>query len=782
MPQPSNSVTVTISAANGGTVNGPGGLVLEIPPDALAVDTALTIAIDDAGAPPLPAGLTAGAPLIALLPHGTTFSVPVRLSVPVPAGAGAVDVPPVLKTTPNRDGWEALVIERQGDTLVAAITSFSNIGRTCCVPLPQPPLITKAPDNCTVNEHGWCFFKVYALADRNSGLLRYAWQRNGAVVPGETSSEIVIIPATWDQNGDIYTAVVTDDRGKVTLSPTAQLNVVLEPPKIVAHPLDDYVVAGSGVAVISAASTSSAPQTLQWKRCDPLQTCPSDTFGWTNALGGLTPTLVITGNTVADDGALVAMCASNAAGTTCSFPATLHVSAAPSTPQIVTPPQDVAVQAGFSAGFTVLASGGALSYAWEGRHGAAAFAPEARCGNSATCTLSSAVVADDGLQLRVRVSNVAGTVLSAEATLSVRSTATASLARLAGSISASYALKADGTVLRWGDEFGTTVGVIGPTPLVTPTALSAIATAKDHALALRDDGSVFGWGFNSAGQLGNDNLQLTLDPVAVSNLEPIRAVAAGGIHNRRQPTSFSVAANAANGLLWAWGNNRYGQLGTGTLSEQHLPVRLGGLSGVVGLAAGEGYVLARRSDGTVWAWGKNNFGQLGTGDTMARTQPQPLALVNVVAVAAGYGFSLALQADGTVLSWGYDGLGQLGSGNGDLRKQPEPVVLPGPAVAIAAGSDHALALLADGRVFAWGDNSLGQLGAGSLDDAIVTPVAVAGPMGADVVAIGAGWSHSLALDASGRVWAWGSNTSGQLGDGTQLDRRTPVQVQGVNLN
>ncbi len=779
-PAQPSSVTVTISAANGGTINGPGGVVLEIPPEALAVDTNLTVAIDDAGAPALPAGLTPEAPLIALLPHGLTFSVPVRLSVPVPAGAAASDLPPVLKTTPGREGWEALVIEREGDRLVAAITSFSNVARTCCVPAPQPPLITQAPSNCTVHETGWCFFRVYALADRNAGQLSYGWRRNGVPVPGETSPEILINPATWTQNGDVYAAVVTDESNRTTVSATAQLDVILEPPKIVTQPLDDFVVVGSP-AVVSAASTSSAPQTLQWKRCDALQTCPNDPFGWTNALGGGGTTLVVGGSTLADDGARVAMCASNAAGTTCSFPATLHVTAAPTAPQIVTPPQDAAVQAGFSANFTVLASGGSLGYVWEARHGAAAFAPEARCGNSATCTLTNVVLADDGLQLRVRVSNAVGVALSdPPAALSVRLAATAALARLAGTSFGSYGLRADGRVLRWGSEFGTASTV--PTPLASPTGVSAISMGFDHALALRDDGVVFAWGFNSVGQLGNNNLQLTFIPVAVANLDPIRIAAVGGVDSPPLPSAFSIAANAANGLLWAWGNNRFGQLGIGTVTEQHLPVRLGGLSGVVGLAAGYGHVLARRGDGTVWAWGTNTSGQLGTGDTMARTRPQPLALVDVVAVATGFTFSLALQADGTVLSWGEGNQGQLGSGNSNARMLPAPVVLPGPAVAIAAGAAHALALLADGRVFAWGHNLWGQVGSGSQDSVILAPRPVAGPLGVDVVAIGAGRLHSLALDASGRVWAWGFNGAGQLGDGTQLDRLTPVQVQGVNLN
>ncbi len=105
-PPPPAPVTQTISAAAGGTINGPGGVVLTIAPDALAADTAITIAIDDTGAPPLPAALTPLAvPMISLTPHGTTFSVPVTLSVPVPAGQELV----VVKTNERRDGWEALV-------------------------------------------------------------------------------------------------------------------------------------------------------------------------------------------------------------------------------------------------------------------------------------------------------------------------------------------------------------------------------------------------------------------------------------------------------------------------------------------------------------------------------------------------------------------------------------------------------------------------------------------------------------------------------------------------
>jgi alpha-tubulin suppressor-like RCC1 family protein len=192
------------------------------------------------------------------------------------------------------------------------------------------------------------------------------------------------------------------------------------------------------------------------------------------------------------------------------------------------------------------------------------------------------------------------------------------------------------------------------------------------------------------------------------------AIAAGGAHS---------LALKSDGTVWAWGYNGYGQLGDGTTSSRSLPVPVSGLSGVTAIAAGNnGYItthsLALKSDGTVWAWGYNNYGQLGDNSTTARNSPtQVLSAVgqpftSVTAIAAGGGHSLALKADGTAWAWGYNYYGQLGDGSTTARGLP--VQLPGltGVTAIAAGDNHSLAASTDGTEWAWGSGGHGRLGNG----------------------------------------------------------------------
>jgi alpha-tubulin suppressor-like RCC1 family protein len=184
--------------------------------------------------------------------------------------------------------------------------------------------------------------------------------------------------------------------------------------------------------------------------------------------------------------------------------------------------------------------------------------------------------------------------------------------------------------------------------------------------------------------------------------------------------------------------------------------------------------------GTLLAWGRNNSGQLGDGTTTSRPLPTPVPnLTGVVALAEGSGFTLAVLSNGTVRAWGNNGNGQLGDGTKVDRSTPAPVAGLNNVVAVAAGSAHSLALLADGKLFAWGRNIQGQLGLGSSGSDQLTPVQVQNLGVSRVKALAAGDDFTMVLLADGTVLTCGTNSSGQLGDGSTTSRNTLAPVQNL---
>ena len=321
----------------------------------------------------------------------------------------------------------------------------------------------------------------------------------------------------------------------------------------------------------------------------------------------------------------------------------------------------------------------------------------------------------------------------------------------------------------------------GTTPL---TGIIA-AAAGYHTLALHTNGSIWAWGDNDGGQLGDGTTTGRNTPgrVMASGTTPfsgVKAIAASYNH--------SIALKE-DGTVWAWGKNTDGQLGDGTKTHRSNPVQvmlIGSstpLDNVVAIEAGYDHSLALLRDGTVWAWGGNYYGQLGEGNTT----PQPGAvqvmlsaskpLTNIIAIAAGGEHSHALADDGTVWSWGDNDYLQIGDGKLSASSYAVQASNMTGGVQVS-GSSHSLAVRNDGTIRSWGRNSSGQLGDGSTNDRNI-PV----PAGTDlpfstVTQAAAGIFHSLAIQTedNNSLWSWGANTYGQLGDGTQTSRLTPVRV------
>ena len=257
----------------------------------------------------------------------------------------------------------------------------------------------------------------------------------------------------------------------------------------------------------------------------------------------------------------------------------------------------------------------------------------------------------------------------------------------------SLALKLDGTVWAWGSnqsgQLGnqTTVNTNSPTQVSNLSGVIAIACGGYHSLAVKSDGTVWTWGYNNNGELGNGNLNFkSLVPVQTLRLNDVIAVAGGGYHS---------LALKSDGTVWTWGYNQFGELGNGTNSNSYLPVQVSSLSGIVAVSGGWGFSLGLKSDGTVWSWGSNQYGQLGNGTLDSNVPIQVNGLNRITAISAGTYHGLILKSDGTVWALGYNYDGELG--NGTLTNSNSPVQVNGLSgvSSICAGGYHNLAIKPD---------------------------------------------------------------------------------------
>ncbi|MDR3278134.1 MAG: hypothetical protein LBT12_05115 [Oscillospiraceae bacterium] len=301
----------------------------------------------------------------------------------------------------------------------------------------------------------------------------------------------------------------------------------------------------------------------------------------------------------------------------------------------------------------------------------------------------------------------------------------------------------------------------------------AVSVSGGHTAVIKEDGTLWVWGNNDRGQVGDGSRTARLQPVFV--LTSVAAVAAGGSH---------TLALKTDGSLWAWGSNAYGQLGDNTKTDRLKPVRI--MESAIAVAAGENHSLAIKQDGTLWAWGMGSSGQIGDGVRADRYAPVKIT-DSVMFVTAGDNHSLAVKSGGALYTWGANAYGQLGDGTRMDRLSPVKILEN--AASASAGGAHTLALKADGTLYVWGANTYGQLGDGTRGDRL-TPVKImeevketATGSGMPLLAgeenllvnLSAG-AHSLALKTDGTLWAWGANTYGQLGDASRGERLKPVQI------
>ena len=279
------------------------------------------------------------------------------------------------------------------------------------------------------------------------------------------------------------------------------------------------------------------------------------------------------------------------------------------------------------------------------------------------------------------------------------------------------AVAANGLLWSWGSngngELGVgSIGVVtsGPTQVPGLANTTAIASGNGHSLAVDDDGNLWAWGANNKGQLGDDTRDdPSPSPGLVPGFDDVVGVGAGW------EVSFAVREDDS---LWSWGSNLDGTLGDGTTTPRRTPAQVAGLPPIQSVAPGFHHTLALTTDGAVWAWGTNANGALGDGTTVNHFSPiQVPGLSDIVAIASTtWETSYALDASGHVWSWGDSRHGQLGDGSVDDRLTPAMIPTVENVVEIGAGDTHAIARTASGQVFTWGRNMSGQLGLGDTED------------------------------------------------------------------
>jgi alpha-tubulin suppressor-like RCC1 family protein len=357
---------------------------------------------------------------------------------------------------------------------------------------------------------------------------------------------------------------------------------------------------------------------------------------------------------------------------------------------------------------------------------------------------------------------------------------------LAGQRPPATAQPTTGEVQHWGAYFGDGLSAdsdvtLWPTgvsfPDTSPVIQVGTSNAADYALLA--DGTLWAWGQGTNGELGDGSLANSFTTPVQVNFPA--GVQIAFIATDAMPYDTGLAVDT-NGNAWGWGLNGHGELCLGNKTAYALPVQLP-LTGVTALAGASGHAVYD-SGGTLYSCGSNWNGVLGTGAGGSSTTPVRVTGLNgqdVVALVSAFGNAGALLADGQYYDWGYDAAGQLGDGTtGTSSSVPVQVALPSPVTQVAQGGSNklngqTLVMLADGSLYAWGSDTYSQLGDGGTT-AEASPVPFSAPAGVTYSALATGGATSYAIAADGTGYAWGLGSRGQLGNGTKQTATVPTRT------
>lgn len=326
----------------------------------------------------------------------------------------------------------------------------------------------------------------------------------------------------------------------------------------------------------------------------------------------------------------------------------------------------------------------------------------------------------------------------------------------------SFGIRLDGSLWAWGQNNhgelgdGTKINRFSPVRVLPGTTWKAVSAGFRHTVAIKSDGTLWAWGFNNLGQVDGTGGEV-LTPKQVGNASDWSIISAG--------SDYTLAIKT-DGSLWAWGYNGLAGLGDGTIDPKPTPQRVG--TDTWKMVSAGTHCLGVKTNGTLWAWGPNYAGQLGVGGTDPKLVPTQVgAAANWQTVSSGDEFSVALTTDSKLYTWGSAEYGKLGDGIPDTEEEyrETPAQIGTESwKAVSAGDDHVLAIKADGTLWAWGNHRQGQLGRGyATSGEALTPVVVNTSTDWDLVEAG-DW-YSLAVKTSSLLWGTGWNREGQLGNG-----------------
>ncbi len=307
--------------------------------------------------------------------------------------------------------------------------------------------------------------------------------------------------------------------------------------------------------------------------------------------------------------------------------------------------------------------------------------------------------------------------------------------------------------------------------IIVSQPFKAVSAGAQHTVAIKTDGSLWAWGYNAHGQLGDGtNIDRNV-PKQIGTDTNWTVVSAGGEH---------TVAIKRDGSLWAWGVNSYGQLGDGTngwLKDKNIPTKISDAKDWNVVSAGYAHTMAIKTDGSLWAWGWNCNGQLGDGTYTDKNVPTLIGTDTTWAVvSAGHFHTVAIKANKTLWAWGLNDNGQLGDGTNTDKNIPTRIGTGINWDNVSAGHFHNVAIKANKTLWAWGKNEFGQLGDGTYGIGVYKNIPAQIGSENNWTVVSAGAEHIVALNTNKELWACGLNGNGQLGDGKNADKNTLTQV------